>query len=217
MKSLQSSLFNGIAGSLSSQIIDIYSLSTLTTDLCYLFSELSSAVSAYLVEKMLDRDYKLIEHEFISSINQFEIEQGSFSIEKARIRSVLVIIGINSVFTSGYGWALACRTHISVPLILLFFTGSSSAATFVVCGILLTDLNPKNSSTVQASYNLVRCLTNAAGIAALQPLIDCVGAGWCFSIFAATGVICIPPFLLLRIKGSKWRNSNTVRDKHGPE
>ena len=209
--SLQSSLFNSIAGSLSSQVIGIYSLSTLTAGLCYLSSGSGSAISAYLAGRMLDRDYKLTTHESTLSFNQSEIEQGIFPIEKARIRSVFIVIVINSVFTSGYGWALACRTHISVPLILLFFTGSSSAATFVVCGTLLTDLNPKNSSTVQASYNLVRCLTNAIGIAVLQPLVDCVGAGWCFSIFAVMGVICIPLLLLLRLKGPKWRESNAEK------
>ena len=209
--SLQSSLFNSIAGSLSSQVIKIYSLSTLTAGLCYLSSGLGSAVSAYLAGKMLDRDYKLTTHESTLSFNQSEIRQRSFPLEKARTRSVFIIIIINSVVTGGYGWALACRTHISVPLILLFFTGSSSAAIFVVCGTLLTDLNPENSSTVQASYNLVRCLTNAAGIAALQPLINCVGPGWCFSIFAVIGVICIPPLLLLRLNGSKWRDGDTEK------
>ena len=209
--SLQSSLFNSIAGSLSSQVINTYSLSTLTAGLCYLCSGLGSAVSAYLAGKLLDHDYKLTIQKSTLSFNQTELEQGSFPIEGARIRSVFIVIVINSVFTCGYGWALACRTHISVPLIMLFFTGSSSAATFVVCGTLLTDLNPKNSSTVQASYNLVRCSTNAAGIAALQPLIDCVGVGWCFSIFAVTGVLCVLPLLILRVKGSDWRDDTTEK------
>lgn len=34
---------------------------------------------------------------------------------------------------------------------------------------------PVSSSAVHTSYNLVRCLINAAGIAALQPTIDGVG------------------------------------------
>jgi hypothetical protein len=50
-------------------------------------------------------------------------------------------------------------------------------------GTLITDLNPSRSATALASYNLVRGLLNAAGIAALQPVIEGVGVGWCFTIY----------------------------------
>lgn len=209
--SLQSSLFNSVAGSLSSQMIQIYSLNYLTAGLCYLPSGLGGAIAAYLTGKLLDYDYRIAARRYSVSAESMN-GLSNFPMEKARLRSVFLFIIINSVATTGYGWALACNTHIAVPLIMLFFTGSTSAGAFVACGTLLTDLNADKSSTVQASYNLVRCLVNAAGIAALQPLIDGVGVGWCFTIFAVVGALCIPPFMLLRSKGLVWRKgSNGVR------
>ncbi|CAF9907940.1 MAG: hypothetical protein HETSPECPRED_007942 [Heterodermia speciosa] len=203
--SLQSSLFNSIATSLSSQMIHIYSLTYLTAGLSYLPSGLGGAIAAYFTGKLLDRDYRMTSKNHPGPADISIDNVSSFPIEKARLRSIFIFIAINTVATAGYGWALASRTHIAVPLIMLFFTGSSSAATFVACGTLITDLNPNRSSTVQASYNLTRCLMNAAAIAALQPMIDSVGVGWCFTIFAAIGALCVPSLLLLRSRGLAWR------------
>jgi hypothetical protein len=97
---------------------------------------------------------------------------------------------------------------------MMFCTGSSQAATFVMLGTLITDLNPSRSATVQASYNLVRGLLNAAGIAALQPVIEGVGVGWCFTIYAVVGAMCVPMRVVLRQKGLEWRRGKG-RDKIG--
>lgn len=75
-----------------------------------------------------------------------------------------------------------------------------------LCGTLLTDLNPHASATVQASYNLVRCLGAGAGIAAQQPLTDAVGLGWCFGVFAAVMLLLgVPLAAALRRYGLHWR------------
>ena len=203
--SLQSSLFNSIAASLSSQMIHIYSLTHLTAGLSYLPSGLGGAIAAYFTGKLLDRDYRMTSKSHLQPADASPHSLFDFPIERARLRSVFIFIAINTFATAGYGWALASRTHIAVPLVMLFFTGSSSAATFVACGTLITDLNPDRSATVQASYNLVRCLMNAAGVAALQPMIDNVGVGWCFTVFAAIGALCIPSLWLLRSRGLAWR------------
>jgi hypothetical protein len=69
----------------------------------------------------------------------------------------------------------------------------------------MTDLHPLIPSTAQASMNIARCSLAAAGLAALQIMIDRLGAGWCFTIFAAfcasTGGLCWAVW----IKGEKWR------------
>ena len=203
--SLQSSLFNSIAASLSSQMIHIYSLTYLTAGLSYLPSGLGGAIATYFTGKLLDRDYRITSNNHPPPASLSPPNSSIFPIERARLRSVFIFIPINTLATAGYGWALASGAHIAVPLTMLFFTGSSSAATFVACGTLITDLNPDRSATVQASYNLVRCLTNAAGIAALQPMVDGVGAGWCFTVFAAVGAGCVPLLWLLRSQGPAWR------------
>ena len=63
-------------------------------------------------------------------------------------------------------------------------------------GTLLTDLNPDQPSTAAASANIVRCVLAAGALAALQPIIDAVGAGWCFTIFGVLCGLCVPLMFL---------------------
>lgn len=74
-----------------------------------------------------------------------------------------------------------------------------------ICGTLLTDLNPYLSSTAQASYNLVRCALAGAGLAALQALIEAVGVGWCFTVYAGMCLIAVPLLWMLQTFGMSWR------------
>jgi hypothetical protein len=67
-----------------------------------------------------------------------------------------------------------------------------------MCASLLTDLNTGRSSTAQASYNLVRCSMGAAGVAVLQPLINAIGVGWCFTCYAGLSLLTVPLVLMLR-------------------
>ena len=76
-----------------------------------------------------------------------------------------------------------------------------------MCGTLLTDLNPTVSATVQASYNLVRCIGAGVGIAIQQPLEDAVGPGGCFGIYAVIMLLEIPVGYVLLKHGQQWRQS----------
>lgn len=74
-----------------------------------------------------------------------------------------------------------------------------------MCGTLLTDLNPHHSSTAQASYNLVRCALAGGGLAALQAIIDALGVGWCFSVYAGICLVTVPLLWALQRLGLNWR------------
>lgn len=76
-----------------------------------------------------------------------------------------------------------------------------------LCGTLLTDLNPHASATVQASYNLVRCIGAAVGIAVQQPLADSAGVGWCFGVFAIVMLLAMPLALVVERCGLEWRTT----------
>ena len=79
-----------------------------------------------------------------------------------------------------------------------------------LCGTLLTDLNPNASATVQASYNLIRCIGAGAVIAAQQPLADAAGLGWCFGIFAIIMLASAPLVWLLERHGMEWRRQSAA-------
>ncbi|RYP02213.1 hypothetical protein DL764_005893 [Monosporascus ibericus] len=130
-----------------------------------------------------------------------------FPIEVARLRSSFYLVVVTTVTTISYGWVVEKQVHVAVPLVLQAITGFSISAAFVALGTLLTDLNPDRPSTAAASANIVRCALAAASLAALQPIIDSVGAGWCFTIFGLLCSLCGPMLLLEMRMGHRWRRS----------
>jgi len=198
-------IYGCLAASLSANVIQVYSLNYLTAGLTYLPAGTGGMFAAYLTGKMLDYDYRVTADNLGVPLNPRSASMEYFPIEKARLRSIFPVILISSITTAGYGWTLHAERHIAVLLVIQFFSGAAQVFVFVTCGTLLTDLNPGRSSTVQASYNLVRCALSAAGIAALDAMIKGVGIGWCFSILGIFGVICVPLLYLLKRKGEGWR------------
>ena len=77
---------------------------------------------------------------------------------------------------------LARSKHISVPLIMQQFVSASINGVSNVCGTLLTDLQPKDPATAQASSNIVRHALSTSGLAVIQLMISRIGAGWTFSL-----------------------------------
>ena len=211
---IQYTVYGCIAASLSTMMIRLYDLNYLTGGLIYLPCGVGGVLAAYTTGKLLDRDYIRTAKRYNLPIDKSTNDLSNFPIEKARLLSIFPLLAISTSATVGYGWALHQQTHIAVPIIMTFFSGASQVAIFTVCGTLLTDLNPDKSATVQAAYSLIRCALSAGGIAGLQPLIDAIGVGWCFTTFAGAGALCIPLFILLRYDGMRWRTGK--RGPHEP-
>lgn len=63
----------------------------------------------------------------------------------------------------------------------------------------------------QAANNFVRGETAAAGLAAVQAIINALGSGWCFLLFAGLGVTFLSPLWLLETRGLRWRQKRAGR------
>ena len=207
---LQYTIFGCLAASLSAQMIHPYSLNYLTAGLLYLPSGVGGILAAYLNGRLLNYDYRITARKHGLPVSKTSDNLSRFPIERARLRSVFPFLGLSAVATAGYGWTLQANTPIAAPLVMQFITGGTQVAVFSVCGTLLTDLNPGRSATVQASYNLIRCALSAAGVGALQAVIDGVGVGWCFTLYAVIGAFSVPLFLVLRRSGEKWRGMERI-------
>ena len=210
---IQYTVYGCLAASFSTLMIPLYSLNYLTGGLIYLPCGIGGVLAAYTTGKLLDRDYIRTAKRYKLPVDKSTNDLSNFPIEQARLLSVFPLLAISTTATVGFGWALNKHTSIAVPLTLTFFSGASQVAIFTVCGTLLTDLNPNQSATVQAGYNLIRCALSAGGIAGLQALIDAIGVGWCFTVYAVLGALCIPIFVLLRSHGMRWRTGS--RGPHG--
>ena len=202
---IQYTIYGCLAASFSTLMIQLYGLNYLTGGLIYLPCGVGGVLAAYTTGKLLDKDYVRTAKRYNLPIDKSSNDLSNFPIEKARLLSIFPLLAVSTIATIGFGWALKQQTSIAVPLVLTFFSGASQVAIFTVCGTLLTDLNPDQSATVQAGYNLIRCTLSAGGLAALQALIDGIGVGWCFTVYALIGALCIPCAALLRSRGMQWR------------
>ena len=169
-------------------------------------SGIGGILAAYGFGKVIDHDYRVVASQHGFPASRSSDTPPGFPYEKARLRSVFPSVVISATATCGYGWALQAKASIAVSLVMQLFNGSSQIAIATVCGSLITDLNPGQIATVQATYNLVRCVLSAAGGASLQAVIDRVGVGWCFTIYSCIGLLSIPLFMILRERGSEWRS-----------
>jgi MFS family permease len=155
-------------------------------------------IASYTTGKLLDHDYRVTARKL--GLGPKSQTNGNFPFAKARLRSIFPVIVISSVATASYGWIIQSKAHIAALLVVQFFSGVAQVCIFATCRTLLTDLNPGRSSTVQASYSLVRCALSGAGVAALETMIRRIGYGWTFTIFAVLGLLGVPLLLFLKLK-----------------
>ncbi|KAK5322641.1 hypothetical protein LTR20_006414 [Exophiala xenobiotica] len=135
-----------------------------------------------------------------------ESQRLAFAIFHARLRSMTYLLPLSIFPLLAYGWVLEYHLHPSIPLILQFFIGGAMTIIFNACGTLLVDLHPSRPSTAQAALNLLRCAFAAGELAALQPLINAIGLGWCYTVIALmTGGIAGVCVVIGSVWGEKWR------------
>lgn len=119
---------------------------------------------------------------------------------------MIYLIPLSTLPLLAYGWILQHQLHPSIPLILQFFMGGSIIVIFNAYSTLIIDLHPSRPSTAQAFMNIARCTFAAGSLAALQSLINAVGAGWCFTIVAlVTGGTAVACVIAARVCGEHWR------------
>ncbi|KAJ2982913.1 hypothetical protein NUW58_g6342 [Xylaria curta] len=201
--------------SLSSLFIQVYGYGELQAGLVYIPFGVGGLVSSYVWGKFLDFEYARVArtHGYDPEETKKKLVD-DFPIESARLRSILYLAVVTAAGTAGYGWTIQKHVaqHVAAPLAIQAVLGFTLAAGFVTFGTLATDLNPERSSTAAASSNILRASLAAGGTAALQPIIDAVGAGWCFTIFGLLVAAC-GPILIFQIRiGPKWRKLRRISE-----
>jgi hypothetical protein len=113
-----------------------------------------------------------------------------------------------TVLLVGYGWALEQRIHVSVPLMLQFLLGFITTCTVQTFNTLLVDFFPADPSTAAASGHPTRYALSAGGVAAMQPLLNCLGRGWFFTVVGlVSGITGAGVTRGIRTRGMIWRNA----------
>ena len=174
-----------LQASLSSLFITLYHFSPLTAGLTYIPFGAGCFLAALFGGRILNNDYRVVARKHGWKIDRVVGDDLlTFPLIEARFRSLPVTITLTVASMIPFGFVLEHKIHPSVPLILQFVLGMTTTFTFTLCNTLLVDLHPKRPATAQASVNLVRCAMAGVGLAVLQPLINAVGPGWTYVIFA---------------------------------
>lgn len=119
---------------------------------------------------------------------------------------MVYLLPLSTLPLLAYGWVLEYHLHPAVPLVLQLIIGGAITIIFNACGTLLVDLHSSRPSTAQAALNLLRCAFAAGELAALQPLINALGPGWCYTLIAlvtgGSAAVCV---IIGRLWGDVWR------------
>lgn len=199
-----------------------YGLGNLQVGLIFLPNGVGCVSGSYITGKILDRDYRTVEtqyrmsHGFSADVPLDRKKLADFPVSRARLRSSWYLVVPFVLAVGGYGFAiaspvLASRGGIAVPLMLQFVIAFTATAVFTQNSALMVDLYPGASASATAVNNLIRCAIGAVGVAVVQFIIDAIGAGITFLIFAAITVALAPLLQLEWVYGERWRSERMER------
>lgn len=172
---------------------------------------------SYSIGYLMDYNHKVTEREYCMRNNlprETRVTTKThpdFPIEIARMRNTWWITALFIVCTAVYGFSL--NTHLAVPVILQYIIAYCSTAIFTINSALVIDLYPGASASATAVNNLMRCEVGAAGVAAVQPIIDAISAEWTFLLLAGITLTMVPLLITEMRCGAEWRLERTERLK----
>lgn len=193
-----------------------FELTNLQLGLIFLPNGFGCISGSYLTGYLMDYDYKVVEsryreqHNISADVPIKASELSDFPIQVARMRNVWWIVLIFIVTTALYGYSLNLEI-IALPLVLQFFIAYTATAVFSSNSALVIDLYPGKSASATAVNNLIRCLLGAGGVAVVQMIVDSLGSGMTFLIFAGVTLGCSPLLLLEWYHGARWKMERAER------
>ncbi|GLI79722.1 nuclear aminoacylation-dependent tRNA export pathway component [Penicillium ochrochloron] len=192
-----------------------YGLNTLEVGLTFLGNGFGCMSGSYTIGYLMDFNHKRTEREYCIKHNLpldtriTTKTHPDFPIEYARMRNTWWITALFIVCTAVYGVSL--QTHLAVPVILQYILAYCATAIFTINSALVIDLYPGASASATAVNNLMRCLVGAAGVAAIQPIIDALTAQWAFLLLAGITMLMVPLLAVEMRWGARWRHERTER------
>lgn len=213
-------VFFGIVTSLSILFERTYPfLNELQIGFCFLSAGGTMAGGTGIIGRILDWRYKVEKNRLrrrLHDVGELEKRLGEesvkevdklpeFPLERARLSFLPASIFVMAGCTAGYGWSLQFGANLAVPLILQAFIGLVCMAVMNATTTLMIDLAPGQGSAVQACSNFVRCGLSAVVITIIQPIINGIGVGWTYVLFAGFVLTSLPWFYLEIRLGPRWR------------
>ncbi|KAH9204150.1 major facilitator superfamily domain-containing protein, partial [Leptodontidium sp. 2 PMI_412] len=193
-----------------------FGLNDLQVGIAFLPNGAGCVAGSYLTGYLMDYDYRTVEAQYrkakgiADDVKLNKKTLSDFPIEKSRLRNIWWIVLVFVLTTAFYGFSLNLN-QIAIPLLLQFFIAYSATAVFSLNSALIIDLYPGASASATAVNNLMRCSVGAIGVAFVQLIIDAIGAGPTFLLFALITLGLSPLLLVEWFYGEGWRLARTAR------
>ncbi|KFX99172.1 hypothetical protein O988_04014 [Pseudogymnoascus sp. VKM F-3808] len=186
---------------------EYYAYNALQIGLSFLPGLAGMTIGGIIAGRLMDHNYARTALQHGLSIDRKKNNDlTDFAIERSRYHHTIPILLFEVALLIGYGWAVHFRAHAAVLLIIQFFACATSTLLSHTASALLVDVFPGLESTAYASGQIARCGLSAVSAAVLQPLVDRVGRGWYFTMFAlfvgGSGLVSV---VVSRLKGMEWR------------
>jgi multidrug resistance protein len=198
--------FYAISATLSTQFNEIYGLDSASQGLVFLTIAGGSLLSSVTNSIALDKNYRrhALKHG-LDPGRKKQIDLQGFPIERARLEIGLPFFVLGALTMIVYGWMLHFRVHMAGPIVMLVLFGYTNLAGFNTLSVLLIDLNRPRAAAASAAANLVRASLGAGMTGVVNPMINGMGTGWCFT-FTVLVQLCMLPLLWLCMEhGVRWR------------
>ncbi|KAF9895278.1 hypothetical protein FE257_000181 [Aspergillus nanangensis] len=214
--------FYDVSASIPAIYQELYGLNDLQIGLCYIPFGFGATIASIATGKTLDYNYRRLAKRLgfpLHGARRRDLK--GFPIEKARLQLTFPLLAVGGCTVIAFGWVLDYGVHLAAPTSILFVMGLSLTGAFNTVSTLLVDLYPSNASAATASNNFVRCLLGAGATALIDPMLEAMGRGWCFT-FVALVMLATAPLLWVVIRfGPRWREerleSETRRTTEGGE
>lgn len=195
--------------------------------LCFLPNGIGCIAGSITTGYLLDKDFRLAEAEF-KERHGIALDQHQqpiprraaidFPLTHTRLRRVPLFSVVLAISLALYGPSFMLNDlrrgygpNLVAPLLLQFLIGFTSTAIFNINSTLLIDCFPDQPASATALNNLCRCLLGAAGVSAIQPLLEAVRAMRAFLIVTGVMVAFMPLIWVEWKYGEKWRREREMR------
>ena len=205
--------FYAITTDISASFHGIYGFNAIQVSLIFIPIGLGGVASALVMSKLIDWNFKRHERS-VSMPNSPRTAQDltDFPIEKARLELGLPLYLATASLVIAYGWLLESRVRIAGPIVVLFATSFVLSASMQVLSTLMIDLWPGRSGAATAANNFFRCELGAIASAAIQPMINAMGRGWAYTIFALISAASTPLLAIVIKRGMARRKASLTRE-----
>ncbi|KIW42762.1 uncharacterized protein PV06_06276 [Exophiala oligosperma] len=198
--------FYAVSATLSTQFHEIYGLDSSSQGLLFLTIAGGSILSSLTNSVALDRNFR--RHAVLQNVDpdrRKQIDMRGFPIERARLEIGLPFFVVGALTVVVYGWMLHFRVHMAGPIVMLILFGYTNLAGFNTLSVLLIDLNRSRAAAASAAANLIRASLGAGMTAVVNPMIEGMGTGWCYTFTGLVQLLFLPLLWLCMENGVEWR------------